>query len=182
MNVIISGLTASGKSTLARNIAADFNLTYFSASSKLRELLPPKEFQFWESKKGIDAIKFRLSHPKYDKLLDSYIIKYMSENDNLIIDSWVASWKVKDDRTIKIYLKATIEERARRVSGRDGVDYKNALDFMKTKDKLTSKIYKQVYDIDVISDLTPFNLVVDSTKLDAEVLKTVCETFLHSVK
>ena len=67
MRIIISGLTASGKSTLAIGLSHELELEYFSASSKLRDILPPKDFQFWESKKGIDIVKFRLKNPKYEK-------------------------------------------------------------------------------------------------------------------
>ena len=52
MKVIVSGLTASGKSSVSKDIASNLSIDYFSASSKLKEILPKKDFEVWESKKG----------------------------------------------------------------------------------------------------------------------------------
>ena len=178
MKVIISGLTASGKSTLAKGLSDELRVEYFSASSKLRELMPPKDFEYWETKKGLDAVKFRLKNPRYDRKLDDYIVNYVKSHDNIILDSWVASWKVNDKNAIKIYLKADIETRAQRVSQRDGVKLSDALRFMKEKDKLTSKIYLNLYKIKIDSDLTPFDLVVNTSRTSAEALKNLCFNYI----
>lgn len=179
MKIIISGLTASGKSTLAKGIAAALGFEYFSGSSKLREIMPPKDFEYWESKKGLDVIKFRLKHLKYDKLLDNYILGYVQSHDNLVLDSWVASWKVKDENAIKIYLKVDLETRAMRVSERDNIDYDAALKFMKEKDRLSSKIYYTLYKIDISNGMKPFDLVVNSAKLSIEDLKSICLNYIE---
>ncbi|MCL5009412.1 MAG: cytidylate kinase family protein [Candidatus Parvarchaeota archaeon] len=182
MRIIISGLTASGKSTLARSLSKSFKLEYFSGSSKLKELIPKEHFEFWESKKGLDAIRFRLKHPQYDRSLDNYIIKNIKARDNLILDSWVASWKVNLPGIIKIYLKVDIKERVRRVSERDGISIAAASKFMREKDRLTSKIYRDIYGIDVLKDLTPFDLVINSTYLSADELRRLCVHYIESLK
>ncbi len=178
MRIIVSGLTASGKSTLARGLSKSLGLEYFSASSKLREIMPPREFEFWESQKGLDAIRFRLKHPQYDKALDNYIVRNVRTQTNIILDSWVASWKVNAPSTIKIYLKVDVKERARRVSERDGIKFGPALKFMKEKDRLTAKVYMNIYGIDIANDLTPFDLVVDSTHLQVEELRKLCLNYI----
>lgn len=179
MRIIISGLTASGKSTLAKGLSRSLGLEYFSASSKLREIMPPREFEFWESQKGLDAIKFRLKHPQYDKALDNYIIRSVKKKRSIILDSWVASWKVNVPGTIKIYLRVDLEERARRVSKRDSIPLGSALKFMKQKDRLTSKVYSDIYGIDIVNDLTPFNLVVDSTNMQIKELRKLCLNYIR---
>ncbi len=181
MRIIISGLTASGKSTLAIGLSHELELEYFSASSKLRDILPPKDFQFWESKKGIDIVKFRLKNPKYDKRLDDYIIKYVKAHDDIILDSWVASWKVNDEKTIKIYLKADLETRASRVANRDKISLTDAVKFMKEKDKLTSLIYYKLYGIEIQKDMAPFDLVLNSGRLSIDSLKDVCLSYILSI-
>ncbi len=178
MKIIISGLTASGKSTLARGISEELNLKYFSASSKLREIMPPRDFEFWESQKGLDVVKFRLKNLKYDRLLDDYILKYVKEHDNLVLDSWVASWKINDEKTIKIYLKVDLETRAWRVSQRGNMGYGEALKFMKEKDRLSAKIYYTLYKIKIAEDMLPFDLVINSAALSVESLKKVCLEYI----
>ncbi len=178
MKVIVSGLTASGKSSVSKMLAEKFGLKYFSASSKLRDILPKKDFQVWESKKGIDAVKLRLRNPIYDKKLDSFILSYFKRSNNIIIDSWVAAWKIKDRKTIKIYIKADDKMRAMRVSKRDKIPFKKAFNFMKEKDMLTARIYKKIYNIDVKNDLAPFDLVIDSSYLDLESCLNICSDFI----
>jgi cytidylate kinase len=180
MKIIISGLTATGKSTLVRGLSQEFGLEYFSASSKWKDIMPKKDFVFWESKKGLDALKFRLSHLKYDRMLDDFILKHVASHDNIIIDSWVASWKIDDKDTIKIYLRADLETRARRVVVRDGILYKDALDFMKKKDKLSTKIYYKLYKIKIDRDMYPFKLVVDNSHLSVEAMRALCSSYIRN--
>ena len=178
MRVIVSGLTASGKSSVATSLALNFGIEYFSASSKLRDLPPKKDFMVWESKKGIDAVKFRLNNPQYDKKLDSFILSHFKSKNDVILDSWVAPWKIKDKETIKIYIKAEESVRAKRVSIRDKIRLEDAYKFMKQKDTLTKSIYKKIYKIEIDKDFTPFNLVVDSSNIDLNSVIQICSDFI----
>ncbi|MCL4398297.1 MAG: cytidylate kinase family protein [Candidatus Parvarchaeota archaeon] len=178
MKVVVSGLTASGKSSVATSLALNFGIEYFSASSKLRKLLPKKDFMVWESKKGIEAVKFRLSNPQYDKKLDSFIISYFKAKKDLVLDSWVAPWKIKDKETIKIYIKADEEVRAKRVSIRDKISLSEALKFMREKDAFTKKIYKKIYGIEIDKDFTPFNLVIDSSNIELNDVIQLCSDYI----
>jgi cytidylate kinase len=178
MKIIISGLTASGKSTLVAGLSNQLDFSIFSGSSKLREFMPPKLFDFWESKKGLDALKFRLAHTKYDRRLDDYILEYAKNNDNFILDSWTASWRIKDD-AIKIYLKADLKIRAARVSERDQIPFASAIKFMKEKDKLSIKIYKKLYNISIDTDTAPFDLVIDSGTLSISDLRDLCLDYIR---
>ncbi len=182
MKVIVSGLTASGKSSVSKDIASNLGIDYFSASSKLKEILPKKDFEVWESKKGIDAVKFRLKYPQYDKKLDSFISSLFKKRSNLVMDSWVAAWKIKDKNIIKIYIKADEKTRALRVGVRDRLSVKQALAFMREKDRLTQQIYKNIYGIEIDIDFTPFDLVIDSSNLDLKDTIKLCLDFIHKQK
>ncbi len=178
MKVIVSGLTASGKSSVATTLALNFGIEYFSASSKLKNLLPKKDFMVWESKKGIEAVKFRLKNPQYDKRLDSFILSFFKTKKDVVLDSWVAPWKIKDKDTIKIYIKADENVRAKRVSIRDKISFSEALKFMKQKDLLTKQIYKKIYGIEIDKDFTPFDLVIDSSNIDLESVVQLCSDYI----
>ncbi len=182
MKVIVSGLTASGKSSVATSLALNFGVEYFSASSKLKTLLPKKDFMVWESKKGIEAVKFRLNNPKYDKKLDSFILSYFKTKKDIILDSWVAPWKINDKETIKIYIKADEAARAKRVSMRDKISQTDALKFMREKDRLTKNIYKKIYGIEIDKDFLPFNLLIDSSNLELSDVIQLCSDFIMNQK
>ncbi len=182
MKIIISGLTASGKSSVSTSLALNFGIEYFSASSKLKKLLPKKDFEVWESQKGIAAVRFRLANPEYDKKLDSYIFSFLKTKKEVVLDSWVAPWKIKDKEAVKIYIKADERVRAQRVSGRDKITFQQALKFMREKDRLTKEIYKKIYGIDIEKDLTPFNLVIDSSDMELNDIVQLCSDFILKQK
>ncbi len=182
MKVIISGLTASGKSTLAKQLSQALGIEYFTASTKWKDILPKKDFLFWESQRGLDAIKFRLSNLKYDRQLDRYILSHVKKRDDLILDSWVASWKINEKDMIKIYQKADLHTRARRVSFRAGMPQREAIKFMKEKDRYMHILYLKLHKIDVVNDLTPFDLVINSARLSKEGLRDVCLDFIKNFK
>ncbi|MCW1301851.1 MAG: cytidylate kinase family protein [Candidatus Parvarchaeota archaeon] len=178
MIVIVSGPTASGKTTLAKGLATELNLSYLSGSSKLKELLKLRALRTWESNEGIKAILFRLKNTEFDRKLDTEILKAIKRSDDMVVDSWTVPWLFKKGNALKIYVKAPIEIRALRVSERNGIKYKAALSFTKKKDELTARIYKKLYGIDVLNDVSPFDLVVDSSKLDIDNLRDICVDFI----
>ncbi len=182
MKIIVSGLTASGKSSVSTSLALNFGIEYFSASSKLKTLLPKKDFMVWESKKGIEAVKFRLKNTEYDKRLDSYIISFLKSKKDIVLDSWVAPWKINGNDIVKIYIKADEKTRAQRVSVRDKISFAEALKFMNEKDKLTKAIYKKAYNIEIDKDLTPFDLVIDSSKIELNDVIELCSDFILKLK
>lgn len=182
MIIIISGLTASGKTTLAKNLSKKLNFEYFSGSSKLKEIIPKKDFIAWESKSGIDAIKFRLKNPKYDLKLDQYIKNYIKNKNNIILDSWTAAFLIKRDDVVKIFIKASKETRIERVAKRDNITPREAQIFTEEKDRLTAKIYKKLYNIDIMNDMSPYDLIISSDKLDEKAVLKLCEGFIKSIK
>ncbi len=181
MIIIVSGLTASGKTTLAKGLSERLNFEYFSGSSELKKIIPKKDFKVWESKSGIDAIKFRLKNPKYDLKIDRYIKRYVKTRDNIVLDSWTAAFLIKRKDSIKILIRADYNIRAKRVAKRDGITLGEARKFTQEKDVLTAKIYKKLYNIDIINDTSPYDLIINSDKLDKNKLLSICETFIRYI-
>ncbi len=182
MKIIVSGITGSGKSTLAKILAKKLNLEYIGASKYLKDSLPKRDFEHWESKKGLEAIKFRLKHLQYDKKLDDFLLKKIASKKDFVLDSWVASWKFFKKGTIKICLKSDFHTRAKRVAERDNTSLKKAADFTRKKDFLTEEIYKKLYKVDIEKDLGVFDLVIDDTHLQIKPTLDIVMTFLKNQK
>ena len=182
MKVIVSGLTGSGKSSLAKMLADRFDLKYIPGGVLLKESLPDHDFKHWETDEGLKAIKFRLEHPEYDRKVDKMIANEFDKTRNAMLDSWVAPWRTPKDGIIKIYLKADLKCRAERVAKRDSTSIEEALHYTKNKDKLTTMIYKKLYGFDSRNDLQIFDLVIDDTNLDTASLFKISELFLSKQK
>lgn len=177
MKVIISGMAGVGKSTLAQAIARRYGLKIFSGGDLLKE--KAKEFGYnsignfwWETRKGLDFLKRRLSDGQFDKELDRKI-KTILNGGNVVVTALTMSWKYKNDKCIKIWLKAPQEIRAKRVMTRDKIAFGEALKAVKERDENNKKLFLGLYNIQLEHDLTPFDVVLDTQKLSAQDVETI---------
>lgn len=171
MKIVITGLTGSGKSTLGRRLAKELGLKYVSGGDLLKQIMAGERAMhagWWETEEGEKAMERRREQEEYDREVDRRLLEIMEGEENMLVDSWTISYLYKKGDAVKIYLKADAEERARRVSRRDGISVEEAMEAIKRKDKSSIELYKRLYDFRLDEDLTPFNLVLDTTKLDEE--------------
>ncbi len=172
MKIIVTGFTGSGKSTLAKRLAKEFNLKYFSGGDLLRKLIAGEgsleERGWWESERGEEAFQKRSLNEDFDRKVDNFLLNVLQDENDVVVDSWTAAYLYNRGDAIKIYLKADLDERARRVSLRDGITFKDAKKAIKKKDKSSKDQYRRLYGFKLGDDLTVFNLVIDTTHLDED--------------
>lgn len=166
----ISGLAGSGKSTVAKKLAEKYKLKYYSGGEALKALALEKGYKstvqgFWESEEGIRFLEERSKDPKLDEKVDKELLKYAVKG-NVILDSWTMPWLLKGG--FKIWLDASVEKRAERVSHRDGITVEEALRALRMKEAQTRSIYWKLYKFKLGEDFTPFQLVLDTDLLTAE--------------
>jgi CMP/dCMP kinase len=175
--VCISGMAGTGKSTLAKKLAQKYGLTYYSGGDALRALAAEKGYNslsngWWESPEGMSFLEQRKTDPSFDKAVDRKLIEYASQG-NVLLDSWTMPWLITDG--FKIWLAASVEKQAERISKRDNMTVENSLKALKEKEARTKSIYKQLYGFSLGDDFSPFNLVLDTDNLSAyEVFQVLC--------
>lgn len=175
--ICIAGLTACGKSTAAKRLAERFNLKYASGGTALKEAAlkigyKPSGRGWWESAEGIRFLKQRARDPELDKRTDDYLLK-LAERGNIVLDSWTMPWLSR--KGFKIWLEVSAEERARRLSGRDGISNEEARKIIEEKDGRTRQIYDRLYGFKLGEDYSPFDLILDSERLSIdEVFDVLC--------
>ena len=168
MKIVITGLTGSGKSTLGKRLAKELGLKYISGGDLLKQIIAGERSGYagwWETEEGEKAMNKRREQEEYDREVDRRLLEIMEREKNVLVDSWTASYLYKRGDAVKIYLKADIEERAKRVSKRDGISVEEAKKAIKKKDISSIELYKRLYGFRLDEDLTPFNLVLDTTRL-----------------
>jgi len=179
MIIIICGLPGSGKSTLVEKLAEEYKLKTVFASSILKDLkhknsasidiTKTKKGQgWWESAAGKKYNKERLKDMSLDKLLDEKLLEIIAKKDNLIVDSRTMPWLAKKKGLINIWIDASPSIRAKRVAGRDKKDWKLLLKQMKERLDADKKIYKKLYGINFGKNFKPFDVVLNTNKLDEE--------------
>ena len=91
--------------------------------------------------------------------------------------SRLAIWMLKD-ADFKVYLKASDQERARRITKREGGSYEQRLEQTQGRDGHDSARYKRIYGIDN-SDTSCANLVIDTENRTPE---SIVDEIVEAVK
>ena len=175
--VCISGMAGTGKSTLAKKLAKKYNLRYFSGGDALKELAKDEGYDsssrgWWESIEGLSFLEKREKNLEFDKAVDDKLLEYAREG-RVLLDSWTMAWLLKTG--FKIWLVASVKQRAERIAKRDRIAVKKALQALKEKEARTKAIYKKLYGFKLGEDFEPFNLVLDTDNLDTgEVFQVLC--------
>lgn len=175
--ICVSGMTGSGKSTVAKRLADKYGLGYFSGGNALRELAKEEGYNsdvtgWWETAEGLQFLQQRMGDPTFDKKIDDKMLE-LAEQGNIVLDSWTMPWLLKD--AFKVWLEASTKARAKRVVTRDAISVEEAVKALTEKDEQTRRIYKKLYGFDLGNDLSPFNLVLATDDLEPdEVFHAVC--------
>jgi cytidylate kinase len=165
--ICVCGMAGSGKSTVAKRVAKEYKLKYFSGGDALMALAieegySPLERGWWESKEGLSFLERREKDPQFDKAVDKKLLE-VAEEGNVVLDSWTMPWLLK--KGFKIWLEASVEKRAERIAGRDKMSCKEALKALKSKESQTKAIYRKMYGFGLGEDLEPFNFILDTENL-----------------
>lgn len=175
--ICISGMTGSGKSTVAKKLADKYGLGYFSGGNALRTLAQEEGYEsdmrgWWETAEGLRFLQQRMEDPAFDRRIDEKLLE-LAEQGNVVLDSWTMPWLLKEG--FKIWLEASPQVRAKRVVNRDDISIEEAIKALKEKDERTRQIYNSLYGFDLGHDRSPFNLVLATDELDPdEVFHAVC--------
>jgi cytidylate kinase len=175
--ICVSGMTGSGKSTVAKRLADKYGLDYFSGGNALKTLAQEEGYNpdvtgWWETAEGLKFLQQRMEDPAFDKRIDEQLLE-LAKQGNVVLDSWTMPWLLNEG--FKVWLEASPQVRAKRVMNRDSISIEEAMKALTEKDEQTRQIYKSLYGFDLGNDLSPFNLVLATDELEpGEVFHAVC--------
>jgi cytidylate kinase len=168
VNVLISGFTGAGKTDVATTLALALNWTFVSGS-KVREAAyqlnlrePASDFwRFSDHSAGLDLK--RISMPDDDKAVDTRLVKMIAASTNCVFDVWFVPWLLKQNTSIRIWLDAPFEVRLGRVAVSMHRSMSQIRQAVSEKDKRAIEFARIAYAIDMATDRTPFDIVVDAS-------------------
>lgn len=168
--ICIAGMTACGKSTVARRLAQKYGLKYVSGGIALKELAirmgyKAEERGWWETTEGMRFLERRQRDFRFDKQVDTELLKW-AEQGNVVLDSWTMPWLFKNG--FKIWIEVSPQERAKRLVRRDKINLNEAEKAITEKDGKTKRIYERLYGFKLGEDFSPFDLVLDTELLSAD--------------
>lgn len=175
MNLTISGLHGTGKSTIGQHVAEILNLKYYSTGQAFRDLAKEMNMTLEEFTKYVE------DHPEIDQELDDKIIS-IAKQGNVIIDSQLGGFFLEEFVDFKIFLICPIEIRVKRMTERDNTSYEEKLKETKLREQSELERFKKLYDIDLSNEKRLnelYDIIIHTENLTIE---EVVSTIINSIK
>lgn len=158
MIVTIGGSIGSGKTTLAKAISERFSMRHISAGKVMRDMAKEKGISL------IEFSKYAETNSEIDKEIDRRQ-KELAKEGNCVLDGRISAYMMESD--LCIWLDAPIEVRAKRVSNRENLPEKEALEGILKREGSEKKRYKEIYNID-LDDRKIYDIILNTKRVNVE--------------
>ena len=170
-SIVISGLPAVGKTTVARILAEKLGMKHVAGGDMLKVMAEEMGYEvtgpgWWDTDDGKRFLVERRSNPEFDREVDRRLVKLALEG-GYVMTSYAVPWLVGRE-VMKVWLKASRDVRARRMSMRDGISVEEAMEIVGFRDEENVKLYEDIYGYRLGEDLEVFHLVIDTEDIGAE--------------
>jgi len=168
--IIISGMPASGKSSLARALSLKLGLKEIDGGKVMMGIAHERGYKtggsdWWDTPDGIRFLRERERDLDIDREADRRMLQLVKDG-NVVATSWTIPWLSKG--CVCIWLDASREKRALRASKRDGVPVEESAKTIRLRDRENSDLYERLYGIKLDRDKKPFDIIVNTDDLDTE--------------
>ncbi|HPX28225.1 MAG TPA: AAA family ATPase [Sphaerochaeta sp.] len=157
MRIAISGKSGCGNTTVSSMVSKE--LGYPMINFTFRNLAEERQMDFW------DLAALAEKDDSIDFELDRRQVEMALAQKDCVLGSRLAIWMLKE-ADLKIYLDATVEERARRIHEREGGALEEKIAETSARDAKDTARYKRLYDIDN-NDPAVADIRIDTTRKSA---------------
>lgn len=169
-SIVISGPPAVGKTTVAKGLANEFNLTYLSGGDVLKDLAKEQGFEvegddWWDTEEGMQFLKQRETNSEFDKKVDEKLIDLFKKG-GMVITSYTLPWLVDDG--IKIWLDGSHDSSSKRMQNRDNMTSQEAYEVTRERYDKNKALYKKLYKFDFGEDISVFDEIIHTDNLTAD--------------
>jgi cytidylate kinase len=173
-SIVISGWPAVGKTTIAGKLSEEFGLMMYNGGDILKMLAAERGYStarddWWDTADAKKFMQDRKSDQSFDKKVDKKLSELVKKGGT-VITSYTLPWLVKEESVIKIWLRGSTENRARRMANRDGISFAEAKKIITIRDDENKKIYRKLYGLRFGEDLTVFDYMLNTDRLPLEPL------------
>jgi len=168
--VAISGKSGCGNTTVSRLLAE--RLGYELVNYTFRNLAAERGVSLAE------IIARAEDDFTYDRIVDARQVE-LARQGECVIGSRLAIWMLPD-ATLRVYLTASAEVRARRIWSREGGEYDAVLAFTRDRDAKDRERYRRIYGIDN-DDFSFADLVVNTEHFEPKAIVEVVAAAYSSV-
>ena len=184
MSIVISGWPAVGKTTIAENLAKDFNLKLWNGGDILKMMAYERGYSsslnhdWWDTEEAAKFMKERNNNPNFDREVDDRLIELVKEG-NVVITSYTLPWI--SDATINFWLQGSVDNRSKRMSMRDKIDINTAKKIVQRRDVENKLIYQKLYQFEFGEKLDVFDFAMNTDILSLESLIIISKNIVENV-
>jgi len=168
--IILCGMPAVGKTTVARILASKLGVKVIGGGDILKEIAREEGYNavgddWWDTEEGMKFMQERAGSLEFDREVDKRLLSRAVEGD-VVITSYTLPWLANDG--VKVWLSGTETSRAERMANRDSSSPEECARVIKERDRKNYALYKKLYGISFGKDLSPFAIVVGTDGVPAE--------------
>lgn len=184
MSIVISGWPAVGKTTIAENLAKDFNLKLWNGGDILKMMAYERGYSsslnhdWWDTEEAAKFMGERNNNPNFDREVDNRLIELVKEG-NVVITSYTLPWI--SDATINFWLQGSVDNRSKRMSMRDKIDINIAKKIVQRRDVENKLIYQKLYQFEFGEKLDVFDFAMNTDILSLESLIIISKNIVENV-
>jgi cytidylate kinase len=184
LGIVISGWPAVGKTTMAIELAKEFNLTTYSGGDILKLLAGTKGYStsgddWWDTKEARRFMQERKLDPTFDNQVDKKLIEII-RSQSAVVTSYTLPWLANGG--VKFWLKGSQENRAMRMANRDNIPYREAKKVIQIRDEQNRNIYRNLYSFNFGEDLKVFDFCLNTDVLSLPSLIKISKSIIRRLQ
>ncbi|MGB8033460.1 MAG: cytidylate kinase family protein [Nitrososphaeraceae archaeon] len=180
-SIVISGWPAVGKTTIAAEIAKEFDFKVYNGGDILKLLAGDRGYSisgndWWDTEQAKKFMAERKANLYFDKQVDQKLVEIVRLG-KAVITSYTLPWLVQD--AIKFWLKGSQDNRAKRMAKRDNLSVLQAKKIIKIRDDENKNIYRKLYGFNFGKDLNVFDFSLNTDLVDLDSLVEISKIIIR---
>jgi cytidylate kinase len=180
-SIVISGWPAVGKTTIAAEIAKEFDFKVYNGGDILKLLAGDRGYSisgndWWDTEQAKKFMAERKANLYFDKQVDQKLVE-IARLGKAVITSYTLPWLVQD--AIKFWLKGSQDNRAKRMAKRDNLSLLQAKKIIKMRDDENKNIYRKLYGFHFGKDLNVFDFSLNTDLVDLDSLVKISKIIIR---
>jgi cytidylate kinase len=180
-SIVISGWPAVGKTTIAAEIAKEFDFKVYNGGDILKSLAGDRGYSisgkdWWDTEQAKKFMAERKANLYFDKQVDQKLVEIVRLG-KAVITSYTLPWLVQD--AIKFWLKGSQDNRAKRMAKRDNLSLLQAKKIIKIRDDENKNIYRKLYGFNFGKDLNVFDFSLNTDLVDLNSLVEISKIIIR---